>query len=168
MTTALSLLALIIMLPLAVIYLPGHKNRLEKIFVIPAFEAVDFATLRKTSKPNQYLVCPADICVETPDMQPRLYPITATALAAAWQQVIAAEADVTEHGRNDGVAMIDYVQRTPRMRYPDLITVRFIPRDNEQSTIAIYSRSVYGHGDLGANKKRISHWLSKLDQTISG
>ncbi len=29
-------------------------------------------------------------------------------------------------------------------------------------TLAIYSRSVYGRSDFGANKRRITDWLARL------
>jgi uncharacterized protein (DUF1499 family) len=62
---------------------------------------------------------------------------------------------------NDGW-QFDYVQRTAYWRLPDIITVRFIETEHGRSTLAVYSRSVYGHSDLGANKARIEAWLAKL------
>ena len=57
---------------------------------------------------------------------------------------------------------IDYVQRSARFRFPDIITVRFISVAPSQSTLAIYSRSVYGKSDFGVNRERIESWLSAL------
>jgi uncharacterized protein (DUF1499 family) len=56
----------------------------------------------------------------------------------------------------------DYIQRTELMRYPDSITVRFIPLADGQSTLAIYSRSHYGRSDFGVNQARIRAWLAAL------
>ncbi|OIO08261.1 MAG: hypothetical protein AUJ52_08555, partial [Elusimicrobia bacterium CG1_02_63_36] len=48
-------------------------------------------------------------------------------------------------------------------RFPDLVTVRFIELEDGKSAIAVYSRALYGHSDLGMNKKRIDAWLSRLE-----
>ena len=52
--------------------------------------------------------------------------------------------------------------RTPIVRWPDWVTVRFIPLGEDQSTLAIYSRSVYGRKDFGTNERRITDWLARL------
>lgn len=167
MTIFLGLLALIILVPLAFVYLPGHKLRLESLFRIPPVEAIDFTKLKKTAKPNQYLVCPTGLCAETPDRVARLYPVTAEKLATTWQGVVLAEPDVRERARDQIMLKVDYVQRTTKIRYPDLITVQFLSRPEGHSTLAIYSRSVYGHGDMGVNKARITRWLAKLDEALT-
>jgi hypothetical protein len=166
-TYVLWLLAIIILLPLAIVYLPGHKNRLETIFRIPPVVAVDFTKLKKIPKPNQYLVCPKGHCIETPDLVASTYPVNATKLAATWHGIVMAEPDVAERARDDAALKVDYVQRTVRMRYPDLVTVQFLERPEGQSTIAIYSRSVYGYSDKGVNQARITGWLAKLDKSLT-
>jgi uncharacterized protein (DUF1499 family) len=50
------------------------------------------------------------------------------------------------------------------MRYPDLITVQFRPLDSTRSTLAIYSRSVYGYSDRGVNQRRVRQWLDRLSE----
>ncbi len=167
MTFFLSLLALVILLPLALVYLPGHKARLEAIFKVPQAQPIEFATLRKITKPNQFLVCPNGVCTETPDLVAKDYPVDAATLAAAWHKMAMAKPDMAELGRDDSARKVDYVQRTARMRYPDLITVQFYERSNAASTLAIYSRSVYGHSDRGVNKARITAWLADLDAALA-
>jgi uncharacterized protein (DUF1499 family) len=167
MTYLLGALAIILLLPLAVVYLPGHQYRLEQIFRIPDVVNVDFATLRKTTKPNQYLVCPKGHCSETPDLVARSYNVDASKLAATWHHIMTTELDVEERIRNDATRQIEYVQRTERMRYPDLITVKFLEGTDGQSTIAIYSRSIYGYSDKGVNKVRVTDWLTKLDKALT-
>jgi uncharacterized protein (DUF1499 family) len=61
---------------------------------------------------------------------------------------------------------IDYVQRTRLLRFPDLITVRFVPVDDTHSTVAIYSRSVWGKGDMGVNRARVEEWLARVRAKI--
>ena len=61
----------------------------------------------------------------------------------------------------DGM-QIDYVQRSAMFRYPDLVTVRFVAVSPTRSTLAIYSRSIYGRSDFGVNRRRIETWLEEL------
>jgi uncharacterized protein (DUF1499 family) len=56
----------------------------------------------------------------------------------------------------------DFVQRSPLLRFPDTITVRFIPLSPTTSTLAMYSRSHYGYSDFGVNRRRIETWLASL------
>lgn len=58
---------------------------------------------------------------------------------------------------------LEYIQRTTLMRYPDIITVQFVKISDNKSALAIYSRSIYGRKDFGANEKRIQQWLDMLN-----
>jgi len=40
--------------------------------------------------------------------------------------------------------------------------VRVLPAGEGKSTLAIYSRAVYGRRDFGVNQARIEDWLSRL------
>lgn len=56
-----------------------------------------------------------------------------------------------------------YTVRTRLMRYPDLIYVSLRPRQGGDShDVLLYSHSVYGHSDLGANAKRLKRILGAL------
>jgi uncharacterized protein (DUF1499 family) len=166
-TYILGIIVTIIGLIIAVVYLPGHKQRLERIFSLPKTEATDFAKLRKNAKPNQYLVCPKNHCAELPDLIPRVYPVGAAKLSSTWHKIVMAAPDVTEQSRNNFIGSVDYIQRTSRMRYPDQISVQFFEQGNNQSTIAIYSRSIYGYSDKGVNKARVTAWLTRLDEALT-
>jgi uncharacterized protein (DUF1499 family) len=60
----------------------------------------------------------------------------------------------------------DYLQRSARFRFPDIVTVRFIAVSPAQSTLAIYSRSLYGKSDFGVNRERIDAWLKMLREGL--
>ena len=59
----------------------------------------------------------------------------------------------------------DYVQRSALWRFPDLVTVRFIAVSPETSTVAVFSRAIYG--DLGVNRKRVTAWLRLLGEAVA-
>ncbi|MBF9050802.1 DUF1499 domain-containing protein [Roseobacter sp. HKCCD9010] len=83
---------------------------------------------------------------------------------------IAAQLD--EIARGDGAHLIagsvsdghiTYVQRTRLMGYPDAISVQVHPTDEAgQVAIDIFSRSRFGHSDMGVNAARVERWLSQL------
>jgi uncharacterized protein (DUF1499 family) len=56
----------------------------------------------------------------------------------------------------DGTTLIDrYVERSALLGFPDTIVVRYIEQSQGRSTLAMYSRSQLGRGDLGVNKARL-------------
>jgi uncharacterized protein (DUF1499 family) len=61
---------------------------------------------------------------------------------------------------------IHYVVRSSMWNFPDLVTVSVGGPDSGPSTLVIYSRSVYGHSDLGANRARVAAWLAALQTMI--
>ena len=146
------------------IHLPGGRQRLEASFAIPAHAATDFATLRKTSKPNQYLVLPAGVGTEAPDQVAPTFELPAARLAELWRSKVATGSDVAERRWDAATLTGDYVERSKLMRFPDLITVQIRPLGATRSTLAIYSRSVYGYSDRGVNQRRIRQWLDRLSE----
>ena len=62
-----------------------------------------------------------------------------------------------------------YVQRSKLIGYPDYISVRAVEigsPEGARASLMIYSRSVYGHSDMGVNGERVSEWLGALEQTL--
>jgi uncharacterized protein (DUF1499 family) len=139
---------------------------LEQVFAIGEVPVIDFATLQRAPTPNQYLLCPADLCTTQTDGTAPVFNLPADRLQAAWEQLMAEQPRVELLRRDLADVQIDYVQRTRLLRFPDLVTVRFIPVDDTHSTLAIYSRSVYGKGDMGVNHSRVEGWLAQLKALV--
>ena len=59
-----------------------------------------------------------------------------------------------------------YVARSVVFNFPDLIMVQVQPETPDTSDLIIWSRSVYGEGDLGVNRKRVQAWLGALDSKL--
>jgi uncharacterized protein (DUF1499 family) len=55
-----------------------------------------------------------------------------------------------------------FVARSARCNFPDLICVQVTP----DQMPALYSRSIYGRADFGANRQRLVTWLTALDLTL--
>ena len=59
-----------------------------------------------------------------------------------------------------------YVQRSATMAFPDYISVRAVAAEGG-ATLAIWSRSRYGHSDLGVNAKRLDAWIAAIDLSLA-
>lgn len=123
-----------------------------------------FESLTLKSSPNQYLVAPDGLCQNaTPHQIARTYEREPAALKTALLDIIQAEPRTTLLGSDDATLQYEAVQRSLLFRFPDYISIRILPVSAGHSTLAIYSRSKLGYGDLGVNKKRVTRWLKKLD-----
>lgn len=133
----------------------------DKILSPGDYRPVSFQTLVLGPKPNQYLVCPPTLCGQATAHQtsPR-FRLSADQLRRLFKSTVADPGRVTIV--REGATSIDLVARTLIMRWPDWVSVRFVPLADGQSTFAVYSRSVYGYSDLGANEKRITGWLATM------
>ena len=123
---------------------------------------IDFNHLKRPGSPNYYLACPKDACNIKPDIESPCFDVSAIQLQEAWQKVIDNVVRYTELSRNVDENQIQYVQRSLIMRFPDYVTVHFMPLAEGASTLAILSYSKYGHSDFGVNKKRVDSLLSSL------
>ncbi|SLN34586.1 DUF1499 domain-containing protein [Oceanibacterium hippocampi] len=135
---------------------------LERLWSDYDREAADFATLALPDSPNRYLVAPPGFTAATPDRAAPEFAMPAEALRDAFVAMLADEPDVIELARGDDGLLRHYLQRTPIIRWPDTVTVRFIALGEARSTLAIYSRSSYGYGDFGTNRARVEDWLGRL------
>jgi len=145
---------------------PLGERPFTALFPVGDVETVDFAELELTDKPNQYLVCPADFCRADPHAAGPVYEVTAEQLRARWREIAATLPRLEFLAEYEDGWQIDYVQRSARFRFPDIITVRFISLPPSRSTLAIYSRSIYGDSDLGVNRARTDAWLALLHEGL--
>lgn len=135
----------------------------ERFFTVGKVSELDFKNLQRRDTPNQYLMCVNQLCSAYIDDLPPIYGADLFEVRKAWETLVQAEPRVRELRRNADATQIDYVQRSAFWRFPDIITIRFIPISDKKTTIAIYSRSVYGQGDFGVNKERVRDWVGKLN-----
>jgi uncharacterized protein (DUF1499 family) len=160
------LLVTVIGIAMAVTALIWEGTTLESTFDIEDVPLIDFASLQRTPDPNQYLLCPKAMCTTQTDGEAPLFDVPVEQLQVAWDEMLAEQPRIQLLRRDVTNMQIDYVQRTPLLRFPDLITVRFVPIDDTHSTFAIYSRSIYGRGDMGVNRARVEEWLAKLKAKV--
>jgi len=123
-------------------------------------------TLRRRSTPNDALACPPAFCLARSDLTPPVYAVPVQQLQTAFATMIVSEPRVVRVASNDATMTERHVQRTSWLGFPDTIAVRFLDRPEGASTLALYSRSKFGEGDLGVNRARIERWLAKLSTIV--
>ncbi len=166
-----SVLKLLTILVLAVLiagglllFTPLGDEPLSAVFPAADTEPVDFASLQLTGNPNQYLMCPIGICSAPAHAESALYEMSVEDLQARWEAMIEGRKRVTVLDRDRTGRQVDYVQRSAVFRFPDVVTVRFIPLPDDRSTIAVYSRALYGKSDFGVNQERIEAWVAAMEE----
>lgn len=158
-------IALFVIALFAALFLIGPERVWE--WIGPAdLGPVVFETLERRATPNDALACPPGICKATNDLAPSEYAVTAAELRRALAKAIAAEPRLTAVATGDAAMTDRYIQRSALMRYPDTIVVQFFDRPGGRSTLALYSRSQLGHGDMGVNRARLERWLAKLGEIV--
>ncbi len=141
------------------LFTPLGERPLSALFTVGDVKAVDFADLKLSDKPNQFLMCPPRFCNADPHADGPVFDVCVDKLRERWHEVVTAQPRVELLAEDGDGQQLDYVQRSARFRFPDIITVRFNSVSPSQSTLAIYSRSVYGKSDFGVNRKRIEAWV---------
>ncbi len=160
--TILAVLAGLVIVVAAALVVVGREQVLEIVFGPIDTSPVDFATVDTTGRENTYLVCPPGLCGQDPDRESPVFPVSATELRNQWFEMIGNQPRTDWMGSDEAIQQYDFLQRTALMRYPDTITVRFIPLEDGTSTLAVFSRSHYGRSDFGVNRERIDGWLAAL------
>jgi uncharacterized protein (DUF1499 family) len=128
---------------------------------------IDFATLIRPSKPNTFLLAPEGLCKKAKvDKAAPIYPVTAAKLRQEFLAVAIARPRVSHTFADEARLYDDFVARSALLGFPDHVSVKFLDVQGGKSTLAVYSRSVYGRSDLGVNRARILSWLAGVNGAI--
>ena len=132
----------------------------------PSSELVVIASVKKTPKPNQYLICPDGYCEEVADQTAPVFNVSVDQLREALSELEDADSNLSKVNSDADDLRQKYIWRSPFWRFPNLISVELIPLENERSTIAIYAQAQLGQSDLGANKAFVDELLVKISSKI--
>lgn len=122
---------------------------------------VDPETVVKSRRPNQFLMR------DGADVDSLVFDENPAQFAARFHDFAMSKPGMTKLAGEPEALWMTYIQRTKRMAYPDYISVKIAPTDNGSARLMIYSRSRFGHSDLGVNKARITRWAAALGQPIA-
>jgi uncharacterized protein (DUF1499 family) len=123
---------------------------------------VNFERLRLRGSPNDALICPEKACPLVENAARA--PILSIAAAQLQSQIIRYVLDAPNAAplKGSDENRLRYVQYSRWLRFPDIVDIEIVPIDGDHATLAVYSRSVFGYGDMGVNKARINQLLDKL------
>jgi len=131
-------------------------------------QRTDFVALKRPNKPNTFLMAPEGLCKQAKvDVVSSRYGVPAAQLRQAFLQIVIAKPRLSHSFRDDTGLYDDFVVRSFLFRFPDLISAQFTDEKGGKSTLAVYSRSVYGHSDLGVNRARTMGWIKELNAVIA-
>ena len=127
-------------------------------------EDIAIPDLRGPLPQNGFLACPPGYCAAEPGTASPAFSIDAERLAELWREMVGSESRVLMLSSQPQERRYVLIQRSALLRFPDVITVEFVPLDPDRSSLAIYSRARYGKLDFGVNRERVERWLSRLRQ----
>lgn len=127
---------------------------------------VDFASLTRPSSPNTFLMAPEGLCKAKVDRAPPVFEVSPGKLRQAFLSVVIAQPRVSHTLADEPELYDDFVVRSALFGFPDLVSVQFLASGKGRSTLALYSRSVYGRSDLGVNRARSLRWLKLVDAAV--
>lgn len=127
---------------------------------LPPPVPIAFAVLERPSTPNTALAAPRDLVSGAPDIVLADFAVPAQRLRDALMVVAAMQPRTYPHASDN--AQDHWVVRSAVLNFPDLITAQVFSRGQNGSALVLYSRSVYGRSDFGANRARLETWLAAL------
>ncbi len=132
---------------------------------LPAPQPMDMAAIVRPASPNTALAGPAGVS-PAPDIATPIFSVPPARLYAAIRAVAGEQPRTYPAAHYDERLQAHYVVRSAALNFPDLVTVSVSGPSLGPSTLVVYSRSVYGRSDFGANRKRVEAWLAALNTTI--
>jgi Protein of unknown function (DUF1499) len=160
MTALLATIVTLVVLGLAVRIYMGRdvEDRLAE------GEAISITELRSPLPKASFLACPTDYCFVAGAVTSPVFDLPWDRLHDYWTEVISGEKRTSRVVADPDARRFVYIQHSPVFRFPDIITVEFVPLGANRSSIAIYSRSRYGQYDFEKNRKRVEKWLALLER----
>jgi uncharacterized protein (DUF1499 family) len=127
-----------------------------------ADEIIDFQHRDGAGRSNVYAICPPAYCLPPADAESPVFALPWERLRERWLAAIAAEPRQLLVAEAAGGRRLAYIQRSRLLLFPDIVTVEFVPLGAARSSLAIDSRSRYGKGDFGVNRRRVERWIGLL------
>jgi uncharacterized protein (DUF1499 family) len=127
---------------------------------------IDMTHVVRPTSPNTALAAPAENR-PAPDLVTPVFPLSAAQLYALVVAVAKQQPRTFVAAEYPAQQQMHFVARSAALNFPDLITAQVAEAGPRGSTLVLYSRSVYGYSDIGANRRRLSTWLAALESKIN-
>ena len=129
--------------------------------------AEDLRKIVRPSSPNSYLVCGKGLCAAQADEDGPVFDLPPEKLLVAAVRVASQQPNTSAADADNALSQLVFVQRTPYLRFPDVVRVQAIALPDGKSTLALYSHSVYGYGDFGVNGRRARDWVAAIKAELN-
>jgi hypothetical protein len=138
------------------------EDRLDEI------DVVDFAQLAPAPETDRFLMCPDAVCNLPANAQSPIFDLGWERLRERWTEIVSRQSHVKLLSGDGLLEKITYIQHTPLLRMPEIVTIQFIPLGEHRSSFAIESHSRYGLSGWGDNKVRVLAWVALLKRVAEG
>jgi uncharacterized protein (DUF1499 family) len=133
---------------------------------LPPPQQTDPTQIVRPASPNTALAAPQGFR-PTPDIITPRYNLPPDRLFALIRNVAAGQPRTYQAALYPDRLQAHYVARSAVFNFPDLIMVQVVHDAPNSSGLIVYSRSVYGHSDLGVNGRRVETWLAALQTKMT-
>jgi uncharacterized protein (DUF1499 family) len=133
---------------------------------LPTPTLLDMSHIQRPPSPNTALAAPAGRS-PAPDIVTPVFQVAPARLYDAVIAVAAAQPRTFVAATYPAERQAHFVVRSAWFNFPDLVTAQIGEAGGETSTLVLYSRSVYGHSDLGVNRQRLTAWLAAVATKIN-
>jgi len=128
---------------------------------------VDFRNLSLPQKPNWFLSLPESGSFKSKNAADGpSFDVPVEQLKEHLQRLLGDEPRLTVHLASDDGLKYEVIVRTAVLRFPDRVSIEIVSLGEKKSGVALFSRSIYGYSDFGANRKRGLNWLQRLSRSI--
>lgn len=122
----------------------------------------------RTGRPNDFLLCPADMCTSPADAPTPAFAVSPEAVLDAWLAVLGAAERTSIIAVDPERRIIAAEQRSALLGFVDAITIEVLVLPDGRTSFAAYSRSRAGYWDLGVNRRRLLAWTAAVEQRLTG
>jgi len=122
----------------------------------------DLRAMKRPAGFNHWLVCARGLTAAEPDADGPIFDALPAEVLDAARRAAARRPGTREAARDDAVAQIVFVQRTPFLRFPDVVRVQAIAAPDGKTALAVFCRAVYGFYDFGVNRRRAKSWARAI------
>lgn len=129
-------------------------------------EETSITQLRSPLPRASFIACPPAYCSTGEAIPSPIFELPWERLYRYWVEIMSAQEGLVSAVSDRDARRFIYIQHSPVLRFPDVITVEFVPLAVSRSSIAIYSRSRYGEYDFRKNRKRVERWLALLQKLV--
>lgn len=133
---------------------------------LPPPRPMDMSRIERPASPNTALAAPAGF-TPAPDLPTPVYPVPVTVLFATLRAVAAAQPRTYLAAAYPDRGQLHWVVRSAVWNFPDLVTGQVLADGPGAARLILYSRSVYGYGDFGVNRRRLETWLAALTAALA-